>query len=110
MAIEDIGLADPRALEQACNDASGSLSGTARVTWRWHRWPSNLSVAPKSDASYRALGAVQADVQRPWQSRFRCTCAMLLPRDEAMGYSTGYEHAHKFDGRHHRDGVSGRPR
>jgi putative ATPase len=57
-----------------------------------------LSVAPKSDASYRALNAVQADVQEtmaepvPMHLRNAPTTAM-----KQWGYSAGYEHAHKFE-------------
>ena len=57
-----------------------------------------LAVAPKSDAAYRALGAVQADVQTTSPSRCRCTCAT---RRRALmkqwGYGAGYQHAHKFE-------------
>jgi putative ATPase len=57
-----------------------------------------LSVAPKSDASYRALSAVQADVQAtmaepvPMQLRNAPMKAM-----KQWGYGAGYEHAHKFE-------------
>src|SRR5262249_52781137 len=59
MAIEDIGLADPRALEQCMamqqcvhflGIPEGDLALAQAVIY--------LSVAPKSDASYRALGDV----------------------------------------------------
>ena len=41
MAIEDIGLADPRALEQAIAASRRSISwGFRRATWRWRRRPS----------------------------------------------------------------------
>src|SRR5438067_4671491 len=62
MAIEDIGLADPRALEQciAMQQAvhflgmpEGDLALAQAVIY--------LSVAPKSDAGYRALGAITGE-------------------------------------------------
>jgi len=99
MAIEDIGMADPRALEQtiAMKEAvhflgipEGDLAIAQSVIY--------LCIAPKSDAAYRALGAVQADVQStiaepvPMQLRNAPTRAM-----KEWGYSEGYQHAHKFE-------------
>jgi putative ATPase len=99
MAIEDIGLADPRALEQtiAAMQAvhflgipEGDLALAQAVIY--------LAVAPKSDASYRALGEAVRDVQNtvaepvPMQLRNAVTKSM-----KAWGYGTGYQHAHKFD-------------
>jgi len=64
MAIEDIGLADPRALEQciAMQQAvhflgipEGDLALAQAVIY--------LAVAPKSDAGYRALGDVSREVR-----------------------------------------------
>ncbi len=63
MSIEDIGLADPRALEQCMamqqcvhflGIPEGDLALAQAVIY--------LSVAPKSDASYRALGEVTQEV------------------------------------------------
>jgi putative ATPase len=99
MAIEDIGLADPRALEQcmAMRQAvhflgipEGDLALAQAVIY--------LSVAPKSDASYRALGAVMDEVRTgraepvPMQLRNAPTKAM-----KGWGYGEGYQHAHQFD-------------
>ncbi|HJZ95213.1 MAG TPA: replication-associated recombination protein A, partial [Candidatus Solibacter sp.] len=100
MASEDIGLADPRALEQtiAAMQAvhflgipEGDLAlGQAAVY---------LCMAPKSDSTYRAMGAVRDDVQRtiaepvPMQLRNAPTGAM-----RAWGYGEGYQHAHNFEG------------
>jgi putative ATPase len=99
MAIEDIGLADPRALEQcmAMQQAvhflgmpEGDLAIAQAVIY--------LSVAPKSDASYRALGEVTSVVRSgraepvPMQLRNATTGAM-----KSWGYGAGYEHAHNFD-------------
>ncbi|MBC8165178.1 MAG: replication-associated recombination protein A [Bryobacteraceae bacterium] len=100
MAIEDIGLADPRALEQAvavkeCVHFLGIPEGDqalAQITIY-------LAVAPKSDAAYRALNAVLEEVRTglthpvPMQLRNAPTRAM-----KDWGYGAGYEHAHKQDG------------
>jgi len=99
MAIEDIGLADPRALEQCmamqqCVHFLGIPEGDLALA----QAAIYLSVAPKSDASYRALGAVMKDVSEgvaepvPMHLRNAPTRAM-----KEWGYGTGYEHAHKFD-------------
>ncbi len=100
MAIEDIGLADPRALEQtmAMQQAvhflgipEGDLALAQAVLY--------LSVAPKSDAGYRALKAAVADVQTftaepvPLHLRNAPTRAM-----KEWGYGAGYEHAHLQEG------------
>src|SRR5277367_5755507 len=64
MSIEDIGLADPRALEQAmaaqqCVHFLGMPEGDLALG----QLAIYLALAPKSDAAYRALGAAVADVQ-----------------------------------------------
>jgi putative ATPase len=99
MSIEDIGLADPHALEQAIammqavhflGIPEGDLALAQAVIY--------LSAAPKSDAGYRALGAVTEDVRRtiaepvPLHLRNAPTAAM-----KQWGYSEGYQHAHNFD-------------
>jgi putative ATPase len=56
-----------------------------------------LSVAPKSDAAYRAMGAVHADVEHtiaepvPMNLRNAVTRSM-----KEWGYAEGYQHAHNF--------------
>ena len=100
MAIEDIGLADPRALEQCmamqqCVHFLGMPEGDLAIA----QAVIYLAVAPKSDASYRALGEVTREVQSgraepvPMHLRNAPTAAM-----KAWGYSTGYQHAHQFEG------------
>jgi putative ATPase len=99
MAIEDIGLADPRALEQviAMQQAvhflgmpEGDLALAQAVIY--------LAAAPKSDAGYRALGDVTREVREgraepvPMQLRNASTSAM-----KAWGYGAGYQHAHQFE-------------
>jgi len=99
MAVEDIGLADPRALEQCmamqqCVHFLGMPEGDLALA----QAVIYLSVAPKSDASYRALGDVTQEVQAgraepvPMHLRNAPTKAM-----KAWGYGSGYQHAHKFD-------------
>jgi putative ATPase len=98
ISVEDIGLADPRALEQclAAKEAvhflgipEGDLALAQAVIY--------LCIAPKSDASYKALGAVQEDVQKtiaepvPMHLRNAPTRAM-----KQWGYGQGYQHAHQF--------------
>lgn len=100
MAIEDIGMADPRALEQtmAMQQAvhflgipEGDLALAQAVLY--------LSFAPKSDAGYRALKAAVVDVQTataepvPLHLRNAPTRAM-----KEWGYGAGYEHAHLQEG------------
>jgi putative ATPase len=98
MAIEDIGLADPKALEQAvaamqCVHFLGIPEGDqalAQITIY-------LAVAPKSDAAYKALNEVRSEIQRgiaypvPMHLRNAPTRSM-----KQWGYGKGYQHAHEF--------------
>ena len=99
MAIEDIGLADPRALEQCmamqqCVHFLGIPEGDLAIA----QAVIYLCVAPKSDASYKALGDVISEVRSgraepvPMQLRNAPTSAM-----KDWGYGAGYQHAHQFD-------------
>lgn len=100
MAIEDISLADPRALEQTVaamqtvhflGIPEGDLALAQAAIY--------LAVAPKSDAAYRAMQAVRQDVERtlaepvPMHLRNAPTAAM-----KEWGYAKGYQHAHDFQG------------
>lgn len=98
MAIEDIGLADPRALEQAmaakeCFHFLGEPEGDLALA----QVAIYLAVAPKSDAGYRALGAAREAVRSlpaepvPMNLRNAPTRAM-----KEWGYGGGYQHAHQF--------------
>jgi putative ATPase len=99
MAVEDIGLADPRALEQCIamqqtvhflGIPEGDLAIAQAVIY--------LSAAPKSDAGYKALGEVMREVRTgraepvPLHLRNAPTRAM-----KDWGYGSGYQHAHDFD-------------
>jgi putative ATPase len=96
MSIEDIGLADPRALEQAmaaqqCVHFLGIPEGDLALA----QLTIYLSIAPKSNAGYQALGAAIEEVQGsatvpvPMQLRNAPTKSM-----KDWGYGAGYRHAH----------------
>jgi putative ATPase len=99
MAIEDIGLADPRALEQsiAAQQAVHFL-GIPEGDLALGQLTIYLAAAPKSDASYQALNRVIEAVQShrdepvPFHLRNAVTGSM-----KQWGYGAGYQHAHKFE-------------
>jgi putative ATPase len=98
MAIEDIGLADPRALEQAVAAMQAvHFLGIPEGDQALAQAAIYLSVAPKSDAAYAALNRVREDVQKtmaepvPLHLRNPVTKSM-----GEWGYGAGYQHAHKF--------------
>jgi len=100
MAIEDIGLADPRALEQTVAVMQAvQFLGIPEGDLALAQATIYLCVAQKSDASYRAMGAVRADVEStiaepvPMQLRNAPTRAM-----KEWGYGAGYQHAHDVEG------------
>ncbi|MEZ5404402.1 MAG: replication-associated recombination protein A [Bryobacteraceae bacterium] len=99
MAIEEIGLADPRALEQAnaakeCAHFLGIPEGDLALA----QATLYLAVAPKSDAAYRALNDAIATVRStpaepvPMHLRNAPTRAM-----KGWGYGSGYQHAHQYE-------------
>ncbi len=99
MASEDVGLADPRALEQAVAAMQAvHFLGIPEGDLALAQAAIYLSVAPKSDAAYRAMGAVHDDVERtiaepvPMQLRNAPTRYM-----KEWGYSEGYQHAHNVE-------------
>ncbi len=96
MATEDIGLADPRALEVALAAADtyerlgspeGELALAQAIVY--------LACAPKSNAVYRAYGAVRAFVEqdgsRPVPMHLRNAPTRLM---KELGYGEGYRYAH----------------
>jgi putative ATPase len=98
-SVEDVGLADPRALQVslAAKDAyhflgspEGELAIAQAVIY--------LALAPKSNAAYKALGKTQDMVKNkpaypvPMQIRNAPTSHM-----KAWGYGQGYEYAHDHD-------------
>jgi putative ATPase len=99
MAIEDIGLADPRALEQAiAAQQAVHFLGVPEGDQALAQLAIYLSVAPKSDAAYRALNKAMEMVANstaepvPMQLRNAPTRHM-----KEWGYSQGYQHAHQFE-------------
>ncbi|MBE7542409.1 MAG: replication-associated recombination protein A [Solibacteraceae bacterium] len=97
MAVEDIGLADPRAVEQAiaCQQTVHFL-GIPEGDQALAQAALYLALVPKSDAGYRALNAARALVRErpaeavPLHLRNAPTKSM-----KEWGYGAGYEHAHQ---------------
>jgi putative ATPase len=99
MAIEDIGMADPRALEQAVAAMQTvHFLGVPEGDQALAQAAIYLSIAPKSDAAYRALGAARGAVTdtiaEPVPLHLRN--APTRPMKE-WGYGEGYRHAHNFE-------------
>jgi putative ATPase len=99
MSIEDISLADPRALEQSVAAMQAvHFLGIPEGDLALAQAAIYLSVAPKSDAAYKAMGAVRDDVQKtiaepvPMQLRNAPTRSM-----KEWGYGEGYQHAHNLE-------------
>ncbi|MEQ1886022.1 MAG: replication-associated recombination protein A [Bryobacteraceae bacterium] len=98
MAVEDIGLADPRALEQAmAAQQAMHFLGVPEGDQALAQITLYLAVAPKSDAGYRALNTVREFIHKnpadpvPMHLRNAPTKAM-----KQWGYGEGYQHAHQF--------------
>ena len=99
MAIEDISLADPRALEQAVAAMQAvHFLGIPEGDLALAQVAIYLCMAPKSDAAYRAMGAVREDVEKtiaePVPMNLRNAPTRLM---KAWGYGEGYQHAHNFE-------------
>ena len=97
MAAEDIGLADPRAVQMAMAAVDAfRLVGEPEGDLFLAHVAVYLAVAPKSDAVYSALGAAQRDVRKgpspavPLQLRNAPSSLM-----KEMGFGADYEHAHE---------------
>ena len=99
MAIEDVGLADPHALEQtiAAQQAVHFL-GIPEGDLALAQAAIYLAVAPKSDAGYKALDLARADVAtsitEPVPLHLRNAPTPLMKQ---FGYAKGYQHAHMFE-------------
>jgi putative ATPase len=96
MAVEDVGLADPRALRvalDACEtyERLGSPEGELALA----EAALYMAVAPKSNAAYVAFGAarelVRNDASRPVPERLRNAPTRLM---QDLGYGRGYRYAH----------------
>jgi len=101
MAVEDIGLAAPEALNlclsakqamEFLGSPEGDLALAEAVVY--------LSLAPKSNAVYTAYGAVQEEVeqtrQEPVPLHLRNAPTRLM---KELGYAEGYKYAHDEEGR-----------
>ncbi len=98
MAIEDIGLADPRALEQAVAAMQAvHFLGIPEGDQALAQAAIYLSIAPKSDAAYQALNQARSDVEdtvaEPVPAHLRNPVTRSM---REWGYGKGYEHAHQF--------------
>jgi putative ATPase len=96
MAVEDIGLGDPRALPMALEaweayDRLGSPEGDLALA----QCVVFLAVAPKSNAVYTAYGAAREDVEKYGSAdvpaRFRNAPTKLM---RELGHGKGYRYAH----------------
>jgi putative ATPase len=96
MAVEDIGLADPRALAMTLDawetyDRLGSPEGELAIA----EAVVYLACAPKSNAAYVAFGEAQEDVERfgtlDVPLRLRNAPTRLM---KELGYGRGYRYAH----------------
>ncbi|HEY1238905.1 MAG TPA: replication-associated recombination protein A [Bryobacteraceae bacterium] len=99
MAIEDIGLADPRAIEQAIAAMQAvHFLGIPEGDLALAQVAIYLCAAPKSDASYAAMNAVRADVEKTIAEPVPMQLRNAPTRDmKAWGYGEGYQHAHQFE-------------
>ena len=96
MAAEDVGLADPRAIEMAMAAVEAfRLVGEPEGDLFLAQVAVYLAVTPKSDSVYRALGAARSDVRTgsaPVVPLHLRNAPTRLMRE--LGFSAGYEHAH----------------
>jgi putative ATPase len=99
MAVEDISLADPHALE-ICIAARDALDfmGLPEGGLALAHAAVYLAIAPKSNALYLAYGAVKRDVEEtaadPVPLHLRNAPTRLM---KELGYGAGYKYAHDFD-------------
>lgn len=97
MAIEDIGLAAPDAVQQAiaCKETVHFL-GEPEGDLALAQLTIYLALAPKSDAAYQALNRVNSvidsTVAEPVPFHLRNAPTRLM---KEMGYAAGYRHAHR---------------
>jgi putative ATPase len=99
MAVEDVGLADPHALQLAVAakeavDFIGFPEGNLALA----EAAVYMAVAPKSNALYTAYGAVQRDVEQtaadPVPLHLRNAPTKLM---KEIGYGDGYQYAHDLE-------------
>jgi putative ATPase len=101
MAMEDVGLAAPEALNLCLSardayDFLGSPEGDLALA----QAVVYLALAPKSNAVYTAYGAVQADIEataaEPVPLHLRNAPTKLM---QQLDYGKGYQYAHNVEGR-----------
>ena len=101
MAVEDIGLAAPEALNlclsaKECVDFLGQPEGDLALA----EAVVYLALAPKSNAVYTAFGAVRGDIEataaEPVPLHLRNAPTKLM---KELGYGEGYQYAHNVEGR-----------
>lgn len=98
IAIEDVGLADPHALEQAvAAQQAVHFLGIPEGDQALAQLAIYLAVAPKSDAAYDALGAAveaaRKQIAEPVPLHLRNAPTALMKQ---LGYGAGYRHAHDY--------------
>jgi putative ATPase len=96
MASEDIGLAEPHAVEVAIAAMQAfELLGPPEGNLALAQLAVYLSLAPKSNAVYKALGEVQRDLQatmaEPVPLHLRNAATKFMGN---VGYGKGYQYAH----------------
>jgi putative ATPase len=103
-ASEDVGLADPQALELAmAAQQAVHFIGLPEGSLALAELTVYLALAPKSNAIYVAYGKARADVEQtrndPVPDHLRNAPTRLM---KDLGYGKGYKYAHDYD-----DGVVG---
>jgi putative ATPase len=99
MAVEDIGLAAPEALN-LCLSAKDAIDflGSPEGDLALAQAVAYLALAPKSNALYTAYGAVLEDVEKtaaePVPLHIRNAVTNLMKK---VGYGKGYQYAHDLD-------------
>lgn len=100
MAVEDIGLADPRALQMAIDawdafDRMGSPEGELALA----QLTLYLASTAKSNAAYKAWNTARSDVKKfgtqPVPMHIRNAPTKLM---KSLGYGTGYQYDHDAEG------------
>jgi putative ATPase len=99
-ASEDVGLADPLALSKAiATQQAVHFLGMPEAGVAMAELVVYLSLAPKSNAAYRAWGAVRADIANtrndPVPIHLRNAPTRLMTE---LGYGKGYRYAHDYEG------------
>jgi len=99
-ASEDIGTADPAALQQAvAADQAFARLGMPEGIFALAQCCHYLACAPKSNASYRSFTRAKQDIDAsgalPVPLKLRNAPTKLM---EGLGYGGGYRYPHNFEG------------